>query len=291
MIKRAIYMLAAISLLACNKDPYMPDNPPTYVDLGEGNAVYGTENDEAAKLASIKYMTYNIHASNPPGAPGTVDVNAIVNVIAQANPDVVLLQEVDKGTGRNNYTGDMAKEIATALKMNYFFYSSISYMRGLYGVAILSKYPLSNSRKYMLPKATPADEQRVLGVATVDLPGIDSMVLAVTHLQHTSDGGRLAQVNEVISQLSNVKGPVLIGGDFNENLNATDFFNVFDAVFTRTCATGTCTNTSSAQNPTVVIDHLAFRPAAAFSIMSHTVIPERIASDHFPVLAELKFNR
>lgn len=291
MMKFALFALAGFFLLACNKDPYMPTGPATYLELGNGDATYGGNNDAAAKLTSLKYMTYNIHAANPPGAPGTVDINAIANVIATANPDIVFLQEVDKGTNRNGYTGDMAAELAGKLKMNFSFYSSISYMRGLYGVAILSKYPLKSNKKYMLPKANETDEQRVLGVAMVDLPGVDSLTLAVTHLQHTGAGGRLAQVNEVINQLTKVNGRILIGGDFNENLSATDFFKVFDAVFTRTCGDGTCTNTSSAQNPTVVIDHLAYRPASAFSVMSHTVIPERVASDHFPVMAELKFNR
>ncbi|WP_295117036.1 endonuclease/exonuclease/phosphatase family protein [uncultured Chitinophaga sp.] len=284
-------MVAALLLLACNKDPYLPNTPPAYVELGSSDATYGNNNDAEPKMATIKYMTYNIHAANPPGAPGTVDINAIANVIIQANPDVLFLQEVDKGTNRNGYTGDMAKEIAALVKMNYSFYSSIAYMRGFYGIAILSKYPLKNNRKYMLPKANATDEQRVLGIATVDLPGVDSLTLAVTHLQHTAGGGRLAQINEVISHLSKTSDRILIGGDLNENPSATDFFNVFDGAFTRTCVGVNCPNTSSAQNPTVIIDHLGFRPSNAFGILSHNVIQERVASDHLPVIAELKFNR
>lgn len=294
MMSKITYIRSAcllVMMLACNKDPYLPNTPPVFVELGNGDATYGANNDKDAKLLSIKYMTYNIHAAAPPGAPGTTNVAAIADVILKANPDVVFLQEVDKNTNRNGYTGDMAKEIADIVKMNYSFYSAISYMRGLYGVAILSKYPLKGSKKYTLPKANAEDEQRVLGVATVDLPGVDSLTLAVTHLQHTASGGRLQQINEVVGQLTKSNTPILFGGDLNENPSATDFFSVLDGAFVRTCSGINCPNTSSAQNPTVIIDHLGFRPASAFSIISHAVIQERVASDHLPVLAELKFNR
>lgn len=283
--------LAMMALAACNKDPYLPNTPPAYMELVNGDATYGNNNNEQPKLASIKYMTYNIHAANPPASPGTVNLAAIAKVINDANPDIVFLQEVDNKTGRIGYSGDMAAELGQLTKMNAAFFSSIPYSRGFYGVAILSKYPLKNIKKYMLPKSEATEEQRVLGFATVDLPGVDSLVASVSHLQHTSGVARLAQVKEIARVMANLNTTVLFGADLNEKPDAVEFFSVFDANFTRTCIGGNCQNTFPAAVPTSIIDYLAFRPASAFTITSHNVINERLASDHLPVVSELKFNR
>lgn len=283
--------IALITIMACNKDPYIPNTTPVYVELGNGDATYGKDNNEQPKLTSIKYMTYNIHAANPPAAPGTVDLAAIAKVITDANPDIVFLQEVDSKTGRNGYTGEMAVELGQRTKMNAAFFSAIPYSRGFYGVAVLSKYPLKGIKKYMLPKVDASEEQRVFGHATVDLPGVDSLVASVAHLQYTTGASRLGQIKEIARLVNDIKGTILFGGDMNEKPDAVDFFNVFDATFTRTCTGGNCQNTFPASVPTSIIDYLAFRPGNAFSVTSHTVINERLASDHLPVLSELKFNR
>ena len=284
-------LLMGVILFACNKDPYIPGSPPMNVEIGNGDNTYGANNDNLSLLGSLKVMTYNIHILNPPSKPGETDILATAKVITDANPDVVLLQEVDKNTGRNNYDGDQAKELANLTKMNFAFYGASPVGRGMYGVAILSKYPLKNIKKYMLTKESASTEQRVLGTAMVDLPGKDSMILAVTHLQHNSASNRLQQVKDITGLLSAYKERIIIGGDFNEFESTTEFFNVFDGSFTRTCKGVSCPPTFSAQLPKSVIDYLAFRPATAFSIKSHQVISEYYASDHLPVMAELNLNR
>lgn len=280
--------LAAL-VVGCNKDPYMPPGPATY--YGQGDGRYGGNNDDQPLLSSIRIMTYNIHACAPPSKPDTADVAAVANAIKLGNPDIVFMQEVDKGTNRNGYTGDQAKVIADSLKMNVIYYSAREYLRGFYGVAILSKYPLYTVRKYLLTRENESTEQRVFGTAYVDLPGRDSVLAAVTHLQHNSATNRLQQVRDIAGVLNLSTEKVVFGADLNEQESATGFFNVFDDMLVRTCKGGSCPRTFSAQNPNSVIDFLAYRPANAFSVMSHNVINEYYASDHLPVIAELKINR
>lgn len=292
MIRKIFLPLALCAgILSCNKDPYLPNTEPVYLELGNGDATYGGDNDQEQRLDVIRYMTYNIHAAAPPAVPGTTDLDAIAEVINQANVDVVFLQEVDKNTGRNGYSGDQAAELAAKTQMNFSFFSAIPYQRGFYGVAILSRYPLKGIKKYFLPKEDEAHEQRVLGTAIVDLPGVDSIAVAVTHLQHNSADSRVEQITEVAAILAGTKQPLLLGGDMNEKPETAAFFSVFDGAFTRTCMGMNCPNTFSAQHPTSIIDYLAFRPASAFTINSHQVIAEHNASDHLPVLSELKINR
>ena len=284
-------LLAFVLVMSCNKDPYLPNTPPTYIELGGGDATYGGKNDDQPLLGSLKVMTYNIHILNPPSKPGTTDIEATARVINEAKPDIVFLQEVDKNSGRNGYTGDQAKDLAALTKMNFVFYSAITIGRGMYGVAILSKYPLKSIKKYPLTKQITTDEQRVLGTAVVDLPGKDSLTLAATHLQHNSAPGRIQQLKDITGLLGPVAGRLIIAGDLNEYETATDFFNIFDAMFTRTCKGGNCPPTFPAQLPKSVIDYIAFKPSNGFTVTSHNTISEFYASDHLPVMAELKFSR
>jgi endonuclease/exonuclease/phosphatase family metal-dependent hydrolase len=282
-------LIALIMHWGCNKDPYMPENPATYVELINNVNNYGTGNDNDPALNSIKIMTYNIHTAEPPGMPGVVNVEAIAKVITNENADIVFLQEVDKNTGRNGYTKDQSAELGRLTKMNVAYFSAINYMQGYYGVAILSKYPLSNIRKLLLPKGNANEEQRVMGLAQVDLPGKDSLLALVTHLQHNSDVSRLLQVKELVNATASLTIPLVMGGDLNEQPSATDFFTIYDGSFTRTCTT--CPNTFPASNATAVIDFLAYKPAGKFSVSNHKAIIETLASDHLPVVSELKINR
>lgn len=290
-VKTIGILFLGLMAMACNKKPYMPETPPIIIEIGNGDNTYGSNNDNMALMGSIKVMTYNIHILNPPSKPGETDINATAKVITDANPDVVFLQEVDKNTGRNNFDGDQAKELAALTKMNYAFYSASSVGRGMYGVAILSKYPLKSIKKYMLTKESATTEQRVLGTAMVDLPGKDSMILAVTHLQHNSATNRLQQVKDIVGTLGTFKERIIIGGDFNEFESTTEFFNIFDGSFTRTCKGINCPPTFSAQLPKSVIDYIAYKPSSAFSVKTHQVISEFYASDHLPVMAELNLIR
>lgn len=294
---KKIYTLAGLlivftaTILSCEKKPYMPDSDPTPVEIGSGDATYGGNNDAQPKLSSLKIMTYNIHALNPPTKPGETDLQATAQVIIDSDADIVFLQEVDKNTGRYNFSDDQAKKLGELAKMNFAFYSATSVGRGFYGVAMLSKYPIKNVKKYMLTKENSSTEQRVLGIGYIDLPGVDSVLAAVTHLQHNSATNRMQQVRDVVNTLTAFNDKIVIGGDFNERESATEFFGIFDGAFKRTCVGVACPPTFSTQLPNAVIDYLAFRPSSAFTVKSHSVIYETYASDHFPVIAELNFNR
>ncbi len=280
-----------VTSVACNKAPYLPKNPPTYIESSTIDNKYGMNNDDQPLLSSIKIMTYNIHGGVPPLSPGVVDLPAIAKVINDSDADIIFLQEVDRNTGRNGFSGDQAQELGNLTERNAAFYSATNVGRGFYGTTILSKYPLSNIEKFLLPKGNSAEEQRAMGIALVDLPGKDSVVAVVTHLQHNSDATRLLQVREVARVVSEISIPLVFGADLNEKPEVTAFFNVFDGALTRTCVGGGCPNTFPSRNATSIIDYLAFRPSAAFTIQSHNVIVETYASDHFPVISELKINR
>ena len=285
MRKIWLYSLLIFTGIACSDNQSLPDGPDS-----EEESNYGADNDGESKLSELKVMTYNIHAANPPSEPGNCDLRAVADVINASDPDIVFLQEVDKNTGRNSYFGDQAKELSKLTQMNYRFFPAIIYKSGYYGIAVLSRFPLSDEQKYELPNETGL-EQRVLGTAMVDLPGIDSVRVACTHLQNSSASNRIAQVEKVVERLSDESVPVIIGGDFNEKPTTNQFFSIFDQAFTRTCLGTNCPYTFSTTNPGSTIDYLAFKPQTAFEVRSHEVVNETYASDHFPVMATFRFTR
>lgn len=239
----------------------------------------------SANSQELTIMSYNIHHANPPSRPGYIDLDAIAAVINKHQPDVVALQEVDVNTKRSGL--NEAAELALKTKMNFYFAKAIDYDGGQYGVAILSRYALSAGHTDSLPTlAGTKGEPRVLATAAIEVNG-RKLVIACTHLDaQRNDTNRVLQIAAITGILQKETHPILLAGDLNATAGGP-VINTLDQHFTRTCTTG-CGFTIPVENPNKTIDFIAYRPAAAFTVLSHAVIDEKYASDHLPVIARLK---
>lgn len=247
------------------------------------------ENSQSANenQTSVSILTYNIHHANPPSKPGLIDVNAIANVIKQQGVDIVALQEVDVHTSRSGVSLNEAEEIARITGMTAFFAKAIDYGGGEYGVAILSKYPMENMKNTPLPTddATKG-EHRTLATATIVLPGNKKIVFACTHLDaQGADLNRQLQIKKILEVLKSESLPVVIAGDLNA-VPTSDVIKQLDSYFMRSCIMD-CPFTIPETVPNKTIDYIAFAPSTKFTVVSHTVIAEKYASDHRPVKAVL----
>src|SRR6476620_7354050 len=116
---------------------------------------------------SLRIITYNIHHAGPPTKPGTIDIDAIVSTLKKYPSDLVALQEVDVNTKRSGNVNE-AKLIAEGLGMQYYFAKAIDYDGGEYGIALLSKLPLENTKVLELPMDSAVKgEKRVLLSASI----------------------------------------------------------------------------------------------------------------------------
>ena len=233
-------------------------------------------------------MSYNIHHGNPPSKSKEelIDVEAIAKVIEWQQPDLVALQEVDVNTKRSGKINE-AVLLASRLKMNFYFFKAIDHDGGDYGVAILSKFPLSDPQSFKLPdNKDPKAEPRIFGVATATLNNGKKIRFASTHLDaQQSEENRILQIKEINKITRNETLPIIIAGDLNAATNSEPI-RVFDQQFTRTCTD--CGYTIPIINPKYTIDHIAFKKGSDFQIISHQVIDEKYASDHLPILAVLQ---
>jgi len=236
----------------------------------------------------LRVMSYNVHHCNPPSKPGLIDVDAIAKTIIGQHPDLVALQEIDVNTIRSGRI-DEAALLAEKTGMKVYFAKAIDHDGGYYGVAILSKYPISQMKTYRLPtEISTKGEPRVLATASISLPNGKTILFANTHLDAQKGSvNRMQQIVE-INRLKDLQTmPLILAGDLNARPGSAEI-NLLETRFTRTCVD--CAFTIPVINPTSAIDHIAFPRNSSFKIISHEVIPERYASDHLPVLAIIETN-
>ena len=250
--------------------------------------ISSASNSASAADRQLKVMTYNIHHASPPTKTNTdIDLDAIANVIRNENPDLVALQEVDVNTGRSG-AGNQAEELAKRLGMKAYFGRAIDYDGGYYGVAILSKYPMSETTVTPLPEdADPKAEDRVLATAKITMPGGKTIRFGSTHIDVRNKENRDQQVRKINEIAAKETLPFIVAGDFNSLPESTAIAEL-DKGFTRTCTTD-CGPTIPVTNPTRTIDYIAFTKGSPFKVVSQKVIQESYPSDHLPVIATLSY--
>lgn len=232
-------------------------------------------------LKKLKTLTYNIHH----GAPDNSDVVSLSNiaaVIRKSGAELVALQELDKYVPRSGNKNQIA-ELAKLLDMHYYFSKSINYNGGEYGVGILSKYPMTNTRNELLPMAT-VGEQRSVAMATINLPGDISIEFASTHLD-LNVPNRTAQVERLNAISKSLNKPFLVGGDYNAIPTSTEMVKLKEE-FNMSCL-NSCPFSFPVRTPSRAIDFVAFNKSAAskFTLVAANAMIGEYASDHLPVLA------
>jgi endonuclease/exonuclease/phosphatase family metal-dependent hydrolase len=235
---------------------------------------------------NLKVMSYNIHHCNPPSAGDKIDVEAIAAVINKEKPDFVALQEVDVNTERSGKGKHQARQLADLTGMNFYFAKAIDHQGGDYGVAVLSRFPILDSLQYILPiDNTIGGEIRTIAAVTAEISKGKKVIFASTHLD-LKEENRKTQSELIVKHFATAPYPVIIGGDFNA-LPDSPVITYLDKHFTRSCIRD-CMPTIPVENPQRAIDFVMFKPSGIISSVSTRVIDEQYASDHLPVLVELK---
>jgi endonuclease/exonuclease/phosphatase family metal-dependent hydrolase len=179
-------------------------------------------------VTQVRWVSYNVKSCQQGGLDG------VVAVLGRLEPDVVGLQEVDRGTQRAG-GADQAAELARRLGLRYHAFGAATPWPGggEYGVALLSRLPIAGVRTW--PLWVPSDpdvdeglrEPRTLLSATVELPGGAARVF-VTHLG-LGARQRAAQARELAAAADQaaVHGPVAILGDLNAPPDAGELAPLF----------------------------------------------------------------
>lgn len=226
-----------------------------------------------------RILSYNVKCGR--GMDNVLDYDRTAKVIADINPDIVALQELDSLTNRSGLT-ITGVELADRVGMNFTFAKAIDFDGGGYGVGVLSKEQPISQRNYPLAGS---DEPRVLLLLE-----FERYYLLATHFSlHQQD--RVESVNLILELLASLKDkPTLLCGD----LNAEPYNEIIELLNTQCkLLSDTTINTFPADTPNRVLDYIygynANTPKNNFTLRNSVVADEPIASDHRPVYIDVKF--
>ena len=234
-------------------------------------------------LMSLRIMTYNIQ--HGAGMDDVVDLDRQAEVIRNAAPDVVGLQEVDSVVKRSGYIAEAAV-LGEKLGMYATFGPAIPLTKGKYGVAILSNEAPMSVRNIPLP----GKEKRTLLVCE-----FEEYVFACTHLD-LEEENRIASLDIIIEEAARRDKPFFICGDWNDTPSSTLIKTMKKSfTFISNISDNSANYTFPANNPKSIIDYIASYGVGSNRVCKYIrnrrVLNEPKASDHRPVIAEIKMVR
>ena len=224
---------------------------------------------------TLKLMSYNIKNAN--GMDNVCNFQRIANVINNTSPDVVAIQEVDSMTNRSGQKYVLG-EIAERTQMHGYFAPAIDYDGGKYGIGLLTKQvPL---RLQTLP--LPGREE----ARTLILAEFADYIYCCTHMSLTEED-RMKSLELVKAFTSSSTKPLFLAGDMNAEPES-GFIKKLQKDFQ--ILSNPKQHTFPAPDPKETVDYIATlkQNAKGFAVISAKVINEPMASDHRPILVELR---
>lgn len=273
MERRAVLLLVVAgcvglaSYTASNQAADAPDAPFTGDFAPDPGAFSGT----------LKVVSYNIAFAD--------EVDRAIEELGEAHElrgaDIVLLQEMDDAG---------SERIARALHCNYVYFPASIHSRHdrYFGNAILSRWPIREPERVVLPHRSPTNgQQRIAVRAVVDVAGLGILVYSVhTETPWLSRRKRTDQVESLLESIEPAYRAVIVGGDFN-TLTADrvqDLTQRFRQAGLERASRGT--EATVAFYPlTLTLDHIFARGLAP---LDAGTVEEATASDHRPIWATLR---
>lgn len=237
---------------------------------------------------TLRVMSYNIHVGK--GVDGKLDLPRIAGIIKSADVDVVAIQEVDVKARRTDNVDEPA-ELARLTGMHAVFGKAIDHDGGDYGQVILSRQPIERLDVHKLPNE-PGQEQRIALIAQIPQPRpLPDIMIIGTHLHaFKGDALRLAQATELNHILDKPLGnalpaPLLLG-----DLNATPDSSALKELGKHWVdASADSGPTIPAEKPNKKIDYVLLPKDHKWTVVTARVLDEPVASDHRPVVVELRW--
>ena len=182
---------------------------------------------------------------------------------------------------------DEIAELARLTRMEFAFAFNLPYQGGQYGVAILSRLPiLATDHRHF--KNLREAERRGFIRAEVRIGG-RLVNFVTTHLDYQYEDGRVFEVEQLLAALKDVKGPLIVVGDFNDTPSG-GAYQLMRGIFSDAWGeTGQTDQGLSypADKPGKRIDYIFSRSTDRVrSKRAWTV--NTLASDHLPVVADLE---
>ena len=245
---------------------------------------------------TIRVVVYNMHAGKD--AAGVDNLLRIVDFVREARADLVLLQEVDQGTRRSGGV-DQPAVLAQRSGFHVAFGSALDYDGGKYGVATLSRWPITFDTLYPLPVDPPQERaggsREPRGMLRADIASpYGVMSVFNTHIDASrEDTWRRQEAAVIVATVTATRAMrplVFLGGDMNSTPESAVQEMVRDAglrdAFAE-CGRGTGL-TFPSDSAVKRIDYLYLTGMAR---CSRAAVPTTRASDHRPLVVDVLLPR
>lgn len=257
--------------------------------LNLNNLMINIDNEDT----TLRVMTYNIHQYyvedyvSIPEKTGNYNFEALLEVIKNASPNIIGLQE-SEGARISSGNQNGVEWLAAQLDMYYYYGPSSS--EQIYGVSILSEWPIIEQEWRSLPRQE-SIERAIIRVV-IDSP-FGEIPVYNTHFQTSSFKiDQREQANFVVDYVGKEKALIL--GDFNTRADLNDeayhiLYNQFDYAWV---AAGNHPNstdsyTSPAGNPGHKVDYIWLSGLWDVQSGSTRTYGNAQASDHLAVFTVL----
>ena len=234
---------------------------------------------EGTSPLKLHFVSYNINFSEK-----LADIIHDLETIPELrDADFINLQEA---IGTAGGTENTVETIAKALNLNYVYAPGCVLFNHDYGNAVLSRWPIADFRKVLLPLSD-ADNQRVALGVTADLNGKKIQVYSIHLTVKFKDSigtekSRALQVKAAVDQIDLLSDlPAFISGDFN-NFNPSGWSKVKhlfeDRRFTPAPDRGWTYKTHK-----ITLDHAFVR---GLEFLDNGVAYGALGSDHVPIWSD-----
>ena len=228
----------------------------------------------------IRIATYNIHTGI--GMDGAFDIERIINVLEEIQPDIVAIQEVSTDPSICHGINPVA-----SLQKHFGPYisaaASLIGSRGNhYGNLLLSRYPITKSSSADLS----SHNREPRNIIDVDINIKDKMLRVITTHMGLAYSERQTQTQKLIPLLNgNPDRYTILLGDMNEWLYGSPTLKLID----KHLYSPNSPASFMARLPIFSLDRIWGRPASIFSgkVKAHRSRLSRQASDHLPVYADI----
>jgi len=224
---------------------------------------------------TLKIVSFNIQYANEIEAV----IQAFQTHLQLQGADIIMLQEMDDvGT----------RQIAEAFQFNYVYYPAVVHPHNdkNFGNAILSKWPISDSGKLLLPYQHPLNKQQRIAVFAIVTVNAQPVAIYNIHIEVPllSTAKRLEQIETALRHAA--QQPVafsIIGGDLNAV--GADVKTSFSSLFREYGFEWATANVGATSKFFMQLDQLYVK---GMSVVATGAQSDVNIGDHYPIWATVK---